>query len=101
MRKLTVTAALLAACAVSLASQEVPGTPASTGRCFMDISRYKNVGVLSNEVKERGLEALKSALGPAGAARFIQQYENGCGNYTKEKYQRTDLTLEEADRLLQ
>ncbi|MDR0610340.1 MAG: hypothetical protein LBG58_09545 [Planctomycetaceae bacterium] len=38
------------------------------------------------EIKRRGLQALKEALGPVGMVRFIQQYENGNGDYTKEKY---------------
>jgi hypothetical protein len=32
--------------------------------------------------------------------RFIQQYENGRGDYTKEKYQQPDLTVEEIDSIL-
>jgi hypothetical protein len=52
------------------------------------------------EIKHKGLEALKKALGPADAVRFIQQYEKGTGDYTKEKYQNTDLTLKEIDILL-
>jgi hypothetical protein len=43
---------------------------------------------------------LKEALGPVGMVRFIQQYENGYGDYTKEKYQQSDLTVEEIDILL-
>jgi len=52
------------------------------------------------EIKHKGLDALKKALGPAGAARFIQQYEKGNGDYTKEKYRSAGLTLAEIDRLL-
>jgi hypothetical protein len=52
------------------------------------------------EVKRTGLQALKAVLGPAGTARFMQQYENGYGDYTKEKYQRPNLALEEIDILL-
>ena len=32
-----------------------------------------------------GLEALAKALGPVGMVRFLQQYEGGIGNYTKER----------------
>ena len=35
---------------------------------------------------EAVLAALKGALGVVGAARFIQQYDIGSGDYTKEKY---------------
>jgi hypothetical protein len=46
------------------------------------------------------LRALREALGPAGMVRFIQQYENGYGDYTKEKYQQPNLTIEEIDTML-
>jgi hypothetical protein len=52
------------------------------------------------EIRRIGLEALKEALGPVGMAKFIQQFENGKGDYTKEKYQQKDITLEEIDILL-
>ena len=52
------------------------------------------------EVKRMGLQALKEALGPVGMVRFIQQYENGYGDYTAEKYQKPDCTVEEIDLLL-
>jgi len=52
------------------------------------------------EIRKIGLQALKEALGPVGMVRFIQQYENGYGDYTKEKYQQPELTVEEIDILL-
>jgi hypothetical protein len=52
------------------------------------------------EIRKTGLQALREALGPVGLVRFIQQYENGYGNYTKEKYQQPDFTVEEIDSLL-
>jgi len=52
------------------------------------------------EVRKIGLQALNEALGPVGTVRFIQQYENGFGDYTEEKYQKTDLTVEEVDKML-
>jgi hypothetical protein len=52
------------------------------------------------EIRKTGLQALREALGPVGMVRFIQQYENGYGDYTKEKYQRPDLTVEEIDTVL-
>jgi len=52
------------------------------------------------EIRKIGLQALKDALGPVGMVRFIQQYENGYGDYTKEKYQQPDLSIEEIDILL-
>jgi hypothetical protein len=36
-------------------------------------------------IRKMGLEALTKALGPVGMVRFLQQYEGGIGNYTKER----------------
>jgi len=52
------------------------------------------------EVRKIGLQALKEALGPVGMVRFMQQYENGYGDYTNEKYQQPDLSVEEIDIVL-
>ena len=52
------------------------------------------------EIKKIGLHALKEALGPVGMVRFIQQFENGTGDYTLEKYQKPDFTVEEIDIML-
>ncbi len=35
--------------------------------------------------KIAGLKALERELGPVGMARFLQQYELGKGDYTKER----------------
>ncbi|MDR0676998.1 MAG: hypothetical protein LBF97_08195 [Elusimicrobiota bacterium] len=52
------------------------------------------------EIRKIGLEALKKALGTVGMIRFIQQYENGIGDYTKEKYKQKDFKLDEIDIML-
>ena len=36
-------------------------------------------------LRKLGLEALTKALGPVGMARFLQQFETGMGDYTKER----------------
>lgn len=36
-------------------------------------------------VRKIGLEALSKALGPVGMVRFLQQFEAGTGDYTKER----------------
>ena len=36
-------------------------------------------------VRKLGLEALAKALGPIGMVRFLQQFETGAGDYTKER----------------
>jgi hypothetical protein len=40
-----------------------------------------------------GLEALRKSLGPLGMVRFLQQYETGTGDYTKER----DFWLKDID----
>jgi len=52
------------------------------------------------EIRKIGLQALKDALGPVGMIKFIQQYENGSGDYTTEKYKQPDLSIEEIDMIL-
>jgi len=36
-------------------------------------------------VRKAGLEALAKSLGPVGMVRFLQQFEVGSGDYTKER----------------
>lgn len=46
------------------------------------------------ELNRKGFKALVDALGYADAIRFIRQYDNGSGDYTKERHQWLDqLTL--------
>jgi hypothetical protein len=45
-----------------------------------------NIQTLSpNRIRKLGLEALAKALGPVGMVRFLQQFETGAGDYTKER----------------
>jgi hypothetical protein len=45
-----------------------------------------NIQTLSpSAVRKLGLEALAKALGPVGMVRFLQQFETGVGDYTKER----------------
>ena len=48
-------------------------------------------------VRELGLQALKDALGPVGMVRFMQQFEDGRGDYTAEKY---DMPEEDIDVII-
>ena len=50
---------------------------------------HKNPSV----IRKLGIEALSKALGPVGMARFLQQYEIGVGDYTKDR----DLWLKGED----
>lgn len=40
-----------------------------------------------NEIQQKGLEALSRELGPVGMVRFLQMFETGYGDYTKERHQ--------------
>jgi hypothetical protein len=39
-----------------------------------------------NELRQAGLDALVRELGPVGMIRFIQQFELGKGDYTKDRH---------------
>jgi hypothetical protein len=39
------------------------------------------------EIRERGLRALLKELGPVGMIRFLQQFETGHGDYTRDRFQ--------------
>ena len=53
-----------------------------------------------SEVRAIGFQALQDALGPVGAVRFMQQYDVGYGDYTKEKEADSDIGLDEIEALL-
>lgn len=36
-------------------------------------------------IRKAGLEAIAKKLGPLGMVRFLQQFESGRGDYTKER----------------
>ena len=40
-----------------------------------------------NDIRLAGLRALSRELGPVGMARFLQQFETGHGDYTRERHQ--------------
>jgi len=50
-----------------------------------------------SEIRRMGIEALIKALGPVGMSRFLQQFEPGSGDYTKERDQwLSGITVEKA-----
>ncbi len=55
------------------------------------------------QIRLAGLKALARELGPVGMVRFLQQFETGQGDYSKERHDRLGesnvLTL--ADRIHQ
>jgi hypothetical protein len=38
------------------------------------------------QIRQIGMEALIERLGPAGMLRFLQQFELGSGDYSKERH---------------
>ena len=52
------------------------------------------------EVRNIGMQALENALGRVGMVKFIQQFDQGYGDYTAEKYNMPDITREEIEALL-
>lgn len=39
-----------------------------------------------DEIYQQGMEALRERLGRAGMVRFLQQFENGQGDYARERH---------------
>lgn len=59
------------------------------------MSQTMNI-VKGSEIRRLGTEALVKALGPVGMARYLEEYDNGGnGDYTKEKYEQPDYSVEE------
>jgi len=48
-----------------------------------------------NEIRKRGIEALAKALGPIEMVRFIQSFDLGKGDYTKERFQWLEQDMDE------
>ena len=45
-----------------------------------------NIQAMSpNQIRNMGLEILAKSLGPIGMARFIQQFDTGKGDYTRDR----------------
>ena len=53
------------------------------------------------EIISIGYAALNAALGTVGTARFLQQFDMGSGDYTKEKYEKDDISPEDAEILME
>ena len=48
-----------------------------------------------NEIRKDGLEILAKSLGPIGMVRFIQSFDLGRGDYTKERSQWISESLDD------
>ena len=46
-------------------------------------------------IRKAGMQVLAESLGPVGFARFIQQFEIGYGDYTKEKYDSPEPSMDD------
>jgi len=55
-----------------------------------------------SEIRKEGIHALTKTLGPVDMARFIQSYDTGTGDYTKERHEWLPDNLDEVKgRLLE
>ncbi len=54
-----------------------------------------------NEIRKLGIDALAEALGPVDMARFLQSFDLGRGDYTKEREKWLDQGLEEIVKEIQ
>ena len=55
--------------------------------------------VTLEQVRVAGYQALSRELGPVNLVRFLQQFESGCGDYTRERSEWLDqYTVEEIAR---
>jgi len=53
-----------------------------------------------DEVRREGLAALRERLGRADMVRFLQQFETGRGDYSKERHEWVDrISIEEIERM--
>ena len=51
------------------------------------------------QIRQAGFEILNRELGPVAMVRFLQQFESGQGNYTKERHQwQNGLGIEEVSK---
>lgn len=49
-----------------------------------------------SDIRKMGTEALIKALGPIGMARCLEEFDDGgSGDYTKEKYEQQDYSIQE------
>jgi len=50
----------------------------------------KTPTLVLSDVRTRGVAALRRELGNAGMVQFLQQYEKGHGDYTRERHKILD-----------
>jgi hypothetical protein len=53
-------------------------------------------------LRKQGFNALVNELGPVGAVNFIQQFDRGSGDYTKERHGRYEgMTVEDIAEVIE
>lgn len=50
------------------------------------------MGLTLDQIRQKGLDALRRELGPAGMIRFLQQFDSGSGDYARERHHWVDAT---------
>ena len=54
-----------------------------------------------DEIRAVGLQAIANELGPVGLVRFLQLFETGKGDYSKDRHEWVDrLSAEEIDQAI-
>ena len=67
----------------------------SPDRFITNGRKYIKLGK-SDEIRRVETETLLKALGPIGMAKYLEEYDNGgTGDYTKEKYEQPDYSIQE------
>ena len=54
-----------------------------------------------HEIHDEGMDALRKTLGPVDMVRFIQMFDQGKGDYTKERKQWLSNDLDEIGNKIQ
>ncbi len=53
------------------------------------------------QIRQAGLNILARELGPVGLIRFLQHYESGIGDYSKERHQWLDqISIDDIQELI-
>jgi hypothetical protein len=55
-----------------------------------------HIGDTPEQIAAAGIAALVRELGPAGMARFLQQFDTGTGDYTRERQAWAESTTVDA-----
>ncbi|MEX2172573.1 MAG: hypothetical protein WD851_24855 [Pirellulales bacterium] len=59
------------------------------------------MSLTSEQIRQQGLEALRRELGATGMIRFLQQFEHGSGDYSRDRHAWVDAnSLEDLQREL-